>query len=272
MSVNPVERRQKLLLIPEHKRAGIPMTNHKAIAKRKKDEGKKDKYDWAPKMMSRKDANLGKITVYGNGFKLGTMPKLHRWSKYKTSLRMLQQGKLSEQLVEVCEIAWGSAFAAGTLALTDRQEMMTKDERGKVYGKGESPEQFEDRPRFRVPKTFTLWQPNPAIAFMSSSLIHGSKGSADEAVNLQLVTFPRKRSEVKFSRQFTIGELYTYTMNNTNQNQFGLFYGFPPKLLHQLDVTLYDRGLDNFCVYMRIPEMFPSQYRHIWTEDEEDDY
>jgi len=292
--LSPRERRM-MLTKPAPEGRNAMNTNHRALAKSR---ARNRQASWEPKIMSRKDPNLGKVTVYANGFKLGTLTDLHDWRYYPLVLPMLRQGKLSEQLVEACEEAWGTAFASGTLSINDMTAVWADTEDEDELGGREGEEGGEkgvrspgDRgasspaPGSKLPKSFSLWQPNPAISFMSnhvkekvvSSHARASptcagddKDDTDDTVTLQLVTFPRQRVNYTFSRNFTVGELYTHIMLMTGQYKFGLFWGFPHNLLTDLDATLYDSGLNGFGVVQRVPEQFPNPYRHVW-QDEEDD-
>lgn len=263
-ALSPKERR-KLLAQRALEGRDAMGTNHKAMLKAHVRDG--DLPAWESKIMSRKDPNLGKVTVYANGFKLGTLAQVHEWKHYSHVLPMLTQGKLSEQLVEACEEAWGKSFASGTLSITDRFALTATDGKEDEVGGRGSP-----RSSTKFPKSFALWQPNPAVSFMHSNASKErvvGKGAEGDTVTLQLVTFPRQRVNVTFPRTFTVSELYTYIMIKTGQTKFGLFWGFPSNMLTDLDATLYDSGLNGFGVVQRVPEQFPNCYRRVWQEEED---
>lgn len=190
------------------------------------------------------DRNIGLITLYANGFIIGSQDNEFRDikdPKNKKFMDVLRQGEVPEELEPICLKEWGARAETVSVNLVDR-----------------STETFTPpKPKFdfATSKGQSLGGASSSSSGTSFAHATATKVNVDASqptTKLQIVLSDRKKVNETFNQSHTVLQLYQHIMAVSGQPKFDLVAGFPPKPLADPSQTLKEAGLLGASVQQRL--------------------
>jgi len=192
-----------------------------------------------PEAMSR---NLGVITIYANGFRLGdgefqpiTIPKNAAF------IKSLKEGAVPAELEEQVRKQFG--------AQADSVGIHLQDKSSETY----VPPKVEQKFDFSSSQGVTLGgSATPAVPVSSSLTPQEYQVDASQPQTIiQVVLANKQKLRVNINQTATVGQLYQHVMHVSTLRSFSLAGGFPPKPLTDYGATIKAAGLVGASVTQR---------------------
>jgi len=195
-----------------------------------------------------RDRNIGIITLYKNGFRIGEGE--FRDSKSPENQRFVQSlknGDVPSELEAEVKKEWGNIDAVGVHLVDKSSEIY-------VPSKNAPPPKFD----FSKSKGHSMTNLNSSQGQSATTGFGSAKSrtyTVDESqptTEVSITLHSRTRVKQRFNQSATVLQLYEHIIAISNQTKFELLAGFPPKALTNPSQTLKDASLLSANVQQRL--------------------
>eukprot|EP00808_Paulinella_micropora_P028886 g31486.t1 len=188
------------------------------------------------------DANIGRITIYSNGFILGSGAfRDKNIPENAAFLKELMKGYVPAELEQEARREWGDI---------DQVRVQLVDKSKETYTPPKPAFSFNDSQG----QTLGGQSKVSLASFETAIPVEYKTPPGEKETNLQIITHDRKKLTAKFAHTATVFQVYQHVMFVSSQGNFVLLSGYPPKPLTDPNVTLEEAKLLGTSISQRLQD------------------